>query len=425
MSRIVIAGGGIAGLCTALALHATGHRDITVLERARSVEPLGSGINVMPQAVRELDRLGLLDDLRAISVETTELVYATAGGEEIWREPRGRRAGFRWPQLSIHRGWLQMCLARHVAERLGPDTIVTSSHVLAEPGGLEAGVVRYEDRSIRSIRSLPADLLIGADGIRSEVRQAVAPEDPGPRPNPQVVWRGMAWGESFLDGSSMVIAGDGTRKVVFYPIAHKNGRALINWAAAEPMVSETEGGNWNMPARPKAFAPGFEGWQVEGVDIAELMLASDDCFAYPMVDLDPLDHWSIGRTTLVGDAAHAMYPVGSNGATQSIIDGAALAHHLAAHHTLDEGLAAYELDRRTATRPIQAANRAQGPEVVVDLAAARVPSQFTTVAEAFEDGELAAIASRYARTTSLDQANTDSPYPAPTTAARLFERSHA
>ncbi|WP_109506886.1 FAD-dependent monooxygenase [Nocardioides speluncae] len=415
-TRIVIAGGGIAGLCTALALHDAGYDEVTVLERARTVQPLGSGINVMPQAVRELDRLGLLDDLSRISVPTSGLIYATAGGERIWSEPRGADAGFRWPQLSIHRGWLQVELARHVADRLGPGRIVTGAEVIDDPATVEERTVSFLRRQTGAVEQLEYDVLVGADGIRSALRPLVAPADPGPRATWQVVWRGMAWGESFLDGRTMVIGGDGIRKVVFYPLAHRDddGAALLNWAAAEPIRDAREEGNWNLPADPASFAPGFEGWVLEGVDIAGLMLDSTDCFAYPMVDLDPLDSWVADRVVLAGDAAHAMYPVGSNGATQSIIDASALAYALAGHAGpeagIDAGLAAYQEDRLALTRRVQAANRRQGPEVVVDLAAERVPSRAATVTEAFAPGELAGIAAQYAATTNLTLANADSPY---------------
>lgn len=415
MKRVVIAGGGIAGLCTALALHDAGYDDVTVLERARTVQPLGSGINVMPQAVRELDRLGLLDDLLRIAVPTSGLIYATAAGERIWSESRGADAGFRWPQLSIHRGWLQVELARHVTERLGADRIVTGAEVLGSAATVDDRTVQFRRRETGAIEQLEYDVLVAADGIRSALRPLVAPADRGPRPTRQVVWRGMAWGPSFLDGRTMVIAGDGIRKVVFYPLAHReDGAALLNWAAAEPIREPREEGNWNLPAEPASFAPGFEGWGIGGVDIAGLMLDSADCFAYPMVDLDPLDSWVADRVVLAGDAAHAMYPVGSNGATQSIIDASALAHALAAHDGpesgLDDGLAAYQQDRLGLTRRVQAANRRQGPEVVVDLAAERVPSQAPTVAKAFAPGELERIAAQYAATTNLTLANADSPY---------------
>ena len=257
-----------------------------------------------------------------------------------------------------------------------------------------------------------ADLLIGADGIRSAVRRIVAPADPGPRPISQIVWRGMAKQPSFLDGRTMVIAGNQGHRVVFYPISRTSDTALLNWAAAGPLNIDAgaEEGDWNLPAHPASFASRFDGWRIHGVDVAALMRASEDCFAYPMVDLDPLDSWTKGNITLIGDAAHAMYPVGSNGATQSIVDAAALAYHLATSTNSDAGLLAYEQDRRPKTRSIQESNRKMGPEVVIDLAAARVPQLFGTVAEAFRPGELEAIASRYARTTALDEANADSRY---------------
>lgn len=418
MTRVVIAGGGIAGLTAALALHRVGCTDITVLERSRSLEPLGAGINLMPQAVRELDRLGVLDDLRRISIETSELIYTTARGEEIWREKRGAAAGFRWPQLSIHRGWLQQCLAEHVRTRLGEATIRTGAHVVDAKTTAEDNAevsVRYRDRDSGIEQYLHADLIIGSDGIRSAVRPVVVPTDAGPRAVSQIVWRGMAWIPSFMDGRTMVIAGNEDHKVVFYPIADEGGQALVNWAAAGPLDTDddAEHGNWNLPVEPRSFAPHFEGWHVRGVDVAELIYASGTGFAYPMVDLDPLDRWVQGSIVIIGDAAHAMYPVGSNGATQSIIDGASLAFHLGRSRSVETGLAAFERERLPRCRSIQKSNRRRGPEIVIDLAASRVPRQYTTVVEAFAPGELEAIAARYARTTALDEANTDSPYQIP------------
>lgn len=417
MSHIVIAGGGIAGPTTALALHEMGFRDVVILERSPSLKPLGSGINLMPPAVRELDRLGVLEDLRKISIETANLLYATPDGEKIWEERRGLAAGFRWPQLSIHRGWLQSQLTRHVRDRLGEDAIRTGAEVtgVVSHQDISGARVHWRDRETDTARTLDADLLIGADGIRSTARRLVAPTDPGPRQTGQVVWRGMAWQPRSHEERTMVIAGDQEHKVVFYPIAHDGDASLINWAAAGPMRAqdEDEQGNWNVPVPPEVFAPRFDSWHIGGIDIAALMRGSDKCFAYPMVDLDPLDHWSKGSVTLVGDAAHAMYPVGSNGATQSIVDAAALAYHLAVTPTIPAGLAAYERERLPKTRQIQAANRELGPEVVINMAATRRPHVHGPVAQAFQPGELEAVAARYAKTTALSEANADSCYHLP------------
>lgn len=227
----------------------------------------------------------------------------------------------------------------------------------------------------------------------------------------------------------MVIAEDLDYKVVFYPIADEGDRALVNWAAAGPLDpdDDSEQGNWNLPVEPRSFAPHFEGWRVHGVDIADLMLSSGTGFAYPMVDIDPLERWTRGAVVVIGDAAHAMYPVGSNGATQSIVDGASLAFHLERSRSVRAGLAAFERERLPRCRSIQESNRRRGPEVVIDLAASRVPGRHATVAEAFAPGELETIAARYARTTALYEANEDSPYrvPEPDPATTTIERKTA
>jgi 2-polyprenyl-6-methoxyphenol hydroxylase-like FAD-dependent oxidoreductase len=414
--RIVIAGAGIAGLTAALALHAKGFKQVRVIERAHVIRPLGSGINVLPHAVRELDALGLLDTLAPHCVLTGELLYMNHLGDCIWREERGVAAGYRWPQLSIQRGLLQEQLLQAVIDAFGADAVRTGIDVTGVRSGDGGALLDCTDRGDGDQFQLEADLVVGADGIRSAVRRVLNPLEGPPPANGLVVFRGMVWGASFLSGRSMIIAGNGLRKIVLYPMAVDpvNGKVLLNWAAAMP---EDAGagftrGDWNQPVPASSFAHAFAGWNVAGVKPDELMLASPDTFVYPMVDRASLASWSRDdNVVLIGDAAHAMYPIGSNGATQSIIDGCALAHHLAAEGSVAAGVAAYEADRLPRMTELQAANRRQGPEVVIDLACQRAPDGFKERSEVFGEGELEEIAANYRRVSSMELARVNRPSP--------------
>ncbi|MFE6818562.1 FAD-dependent monooxygenase [Streptomyces sp. NPDC057677] len=434
--HIVIAGGGVAGLTAALALDAAGFERVTVVETAPAIRPVGAGLNLMPNAVRELDALGLLDALEAGALRTRELRYYHRSGGLISREPRGLGAGYLWPQLSVHRGHLQQVLAGAVRARLGPAALVTGvrvSGVEPTPDGRPRLRLEHRAGAVHGRASLEPDVLVGADGIRSTVRAALHPGEGGPPWNGMLVWRGVSRMPARAVGSFMLIAGDDRQKAVVYPMGRPTGpdrEVLVNWALARP-AERTCGagtaageerllGDWNRPVPVETFLPYYEGWEFDGVSVPDVLRAADSAYEYPMVDREPLDRWTHGRTTLIGDAAHAMYPIGSNGASQSIVDARALAHALARHADPEDGLAAYERERRPVTTALQRANRDRGPEVVIDLAHARAPHGFTDIHEVIPAEELAAIAGRYAATGAFDPAtvNQGSPYDVPLPAVR-------
>ncbi|WP_406082069.1 FAD-dependent monooxygenase [Streptomyces zaomyceticus] len=429
--HIVIAGGGVAGLTAALALHAAGFERVTVVEAAPAIRPVGAGLNLMPNAVRELDSLGLLDALEAGALRTRELRYYHRSGGLISREPRGLGAGYRWPQLSVHRGHLQQVLAGAVRARLGPAALVTGVRVTGvelPPGRRPRLRLEHREGAVKGRASLEPDVLIGADGIRSAVRAALHPGEGGPSWNGTLVWRGVSRMPARAVGSFMLIAGDDRQKAVVYPMGRPTGpgrEVLVNWALARPAErtcrtgavpgEERFLGDWNRPVPVETFLPFYEGWEFDGVRVPDILRAADSAYEYPMVDREPLDRWTRGRTTLIGDAAHAMYPIGSNGATQSIVDARALAHALARHPDPAEGLAAYERERRPLTTALQRANRELGPEVVINLAHARAPQGFTDIHDVIPAEELADIACRYAATGAFDPTtvNQGSPYEVP------------
>ncbi|MFF8829989.1 FAD-dependent monooxygenase [Streptomyces sp. NPDC015131] len=422
--HILIAGGGVAGLTAALSLHAAGFPHVTVVEAAPEIRPVGAGLNLMPNAVRELDALGLLDALEADAVRTRELRYYHCSGALISREPRGLGAGHRWPQLSVHRGRLQRVLADAVRRRIGPSAIVTGVRVTGLeqlPDGRPRVRLDHREGSRAGRASLEPDVLIGADGIRSAVRAALNPREGEPPWNGTLVWRGTSWLPADRAGTFMLIAGDDRRKAVVYPLSPRpsgSGDVLVNWALAMPadrIVDATPRGDWNRAVPVTDFLHHYRGWEFDGVSVERVLKAADTAYEYPMVDREPLARWSHGRTTLIGDAAHAMYPIGSNGATQSIIDARALAHAMAAHPDPAGALAAYEAHRRPAMTELQRANRRLGPEVVINLAHARAPGGFTDIDTVIPPSERREIAARYATTGAFDpeSVNAGSPYEVP------------
>ena len=407
--RAIVVGGGIGGLTTALRLHAAGIA-VRVFESASEIRALGVGINLLPHAVRELTVLGFLDALLAAGVPTGELRYFSKFGQPIWQEPRGLAAGYQWPQISIHRGALQMLLRDAAAVRLGAEQIRTGHHLAAftqrDDGTVEARFV--DRRSGTPVATETADLLIGADGIHSTVRRALYPDEGPPKWNGAILWRAITPSAPFLTGRSMFMAGHARQKFVAYPIAttsDASGRLPVNWIAelrfdAAALANRED---WNRRGDLADFLPAFADWRFDWLDIPDLIRCAEAIYEYPMVDRDPLDIWSVGRVTLLGDAAHPMYPVGSNGASQAILDARALADALATSTDIPAALRDYEAHRRSATARITLSNRQQGPERVMQIVEERAPQGFADLDAVITHAELAAIAAEYKQIAGFDQ----------------------
>ena len=398
--RVLVIGGGIGGLTTALALHAAG-LEAEVHEGAGEVRPLGVGINLQPHAVRELCELGLGEALAETGVATRELVYANRFGQVIWREDRGRAAGYHWPQYSIHRGRLQMLLWQAAQARLGAAR-VCSGHRLAGFTQDAAGVTaQFADGS-----TARGDLLIAADGIHSVVRRHFVPGEGPPKWNGAILWRATSVAPPYLTGASMVQAGSHDQKFVVYPIAElPDGRRLTNWIAERRFPADTPWAreDWNRPGNLADVLPAFERWNFGWLDVPGLMRRAEAVYEFPMVDRDPLERWTDGRVTLLGDAAHPMYPIGSNGASQAILDARRLAWHLAGKRW-DDALAGYEAERRPATAALVAANRGLGPDLVLELVHQRAPQGFTALHDVISQAELEGTASAYKKLAGFDPA---------------------
>ena len=401
--EIIIAGAGIGGLTTALSLHHAGFR-VRVYESVSEIKPLGVGINMLPHAVRELEELNLREPIERAGVACRELAYFTKRGERIWGEPRGMAAGYRWPQISIHRGTLQLTLLEAAQQRLGSDRIHLGQQLAGfddRPGG---GVrAHFLDRACRQRVTVEGRLLIACDGIHSAARKILYPDEGPPRWNGAVMWRGVAEFDRVLDGYTMIMAGHPRAKFVCYPISHRASRPSaqqINFVAElrYDSTSLEEREDWNRPGRLEDFLPAFENFRFDWLDAPALIRAAPTVWVYPMIDRDPLPRWTHGPVTLLGDAAHPMYPIGSNGASQAILDARVLTGCLRHHRDdLEHGLQRYEELRRPATSEIVLSNRRQGPEAAMQLVEDRAPNGFAKLENVISTGELEAIADKYKR----------------------------
>ncbi|MEO3977776.1 FAD-dependent monooxygenase [Streptomyces sp. CAU 1734] len=368
--RVIVVGGGIAGLSCALALHATGFEP-RVYEASRAVEAVGVGINLLPHAVRELAELGLADQLDAISLAPHRLSYRDRAGEPVWEEPLGLAAGYRWPQHSVHRGRLQLLLLAAVHNRLGPDSVRTGLRFRRFEETADGVRVHFADRTSGTVTAEEADVLIGADGIDSAVRAQLWPDEGPPNANGVRMWRGVAHHPHILDGRSIVVAGHAPGdKFVAYPIEDPvaaGGDAMMNWVLEVRHGPPSHGAGRRVTPAEAVF--GFASWGLPWIDPATLVEHSPSIAEYPMLDRNPLPRWSFGRVTLLGDAAHPMYPMGMNGGSQSVVDGRVLAWCLARENDPVAALLRYDRIRRPAVNAVVLANRALGPEEVLARAA--------------------------------------------------------
>ena len=392
---ILIVGAGIAGLTLGLTLHQLG-LPFRIFERVAGLRPLGVGINIQPNAVRELFDLGLEAELDRIGIRTRQYGFYTKTGLPIWVEPRGLAAGYAWPQFSLHRGQFQMLLLKALQDRAG-DVVETDAAV----AGFET-----DDRGATLIltdgRRVSGDLAIAADGIHSAIRKQMVPHEGEPIWNGAIMWRGTSPGRHFLGGNAMFLAGHDTQRFVAYPLTPEDpetGLATINWIAemrVDPARSLAKG-DWNRPADKADFLPTFQGWDFGWVDCPGLIRASGLVCEYPVVVREPLPSSTQGCVTLMGDAAHATYPVGSNGATQAIIGARKLGAAVRDHGTTRDALLAYEAEMRPRAEGILRANRGKGPDAVMQMVEDLCGGVFDDLEPILPRAKLAAHAEHYKR----------------------------
>jgi 2-polyprenyl-6-methoxyphenol hydroxylase-like FAD-dependent oxidoreductase len=369
MDDVLIIGAGIGGLTLGLMLHARGIA-CRICEAAPEIRPLGVGINILPHAAKELGALGLEDALTRVAVLTREAAFFNRFGQLIYREPPGRDAGYEWPQYSIHRGDLQAALLAAYLERAGADRLHLGWKCVGAADGADGATAAFVDGATgEPLAARRGRAVIGCDGVNSALRRQFHPNEGEPRYSGVNMWRGVTRWPPMLSGATMVRAGWlNPGKMVIYPIRDRvdaAGRQLVNWLAEIETPHYLPRRDWARPGRIDDFIGPYRDWHFDWCDAPELIRTADAIYEYPMVDQDPLDRWTFGRLTLLGDAAHPMVPRGSNGAGQAILDARVLADELAARRDPAEALRAYEASRLPATSKVVLTNRTMPPDAIL------------------------------------------------------------
>ena len=399
---VLIAGGGIGGIggmALALTLHQIGVPCL-VLEAVPRLQPLGVGINLQPNAVRELFELGLdVTVLDTIGVQAREWALVGRNGNDVYAEPRGLLAGYRWPQYSLHRGELQMLLYRTVCERLGADAVQLGQRVTGYRQEAE-GVTAFVETRAGERLEVAGRLLVAADGLHSAVRSQMYPQQPPIQWGGAIMWRGTTPGVPIRSGASFVGVGSLRHRVVLYPISPvdaKTGLATINWIA-EITVDNSQGwtqGDWNRRVALEDFAHHFDGWNYGWLDVPAMLRGAQAIFEYPMIDRDPVPSWVQGRVALMGDAAHVMYPVGSNGASQAIVDARVLGAAMVQHGVGPQALKAYDDALCKDISALVLRNRGAGPFGLLGLVDERCGGVFDDINTVIPAAERDAFMARY------------------------------
>ncbi|MGE0037413.1 MAG: flavin-dependent oxidoreductase [Xanthobacteraceae bacterium] len=399
---VTIVGGGIAGLTAALSLHQIGVSS-RVYDAVPRLEPIGHGINLQPNAVRELTALGLGEKLAQAGILTAELAFYNRHGQLIWTEPRGRDAGYRWPQISISRGKLHEILLSAITERLGSQAVVAGRRLVGFEERGDRVVARFVDSAGRPADQAESDILIGADGIHSAVRAAFYPGEKAVFDG-YLHYRGIVEGEPYLTGRTMAVVGHRTQRAILYPIAERpGGKVLINWlaytripAGSPPLEA------WDSLAEQSAAAEAFDGWSYSWLDIRGLFARTERVLQLPNVDRDPIPRWSFGRVTLIGDAAHPMQPVGAQAGSQAVVDARVLAASLLKVTDPAAALTHYQDQRIAAMNDIIIRNRNLGLETVLQLAEERAPNGFARINDVLTQDELESAALNFKKVAGID-----------------------
>ncbi|MCT4556522.1 MAG: flavin-dependent oxidoreductase [Pelagimonas sp.] len=397
--RVLIAGGGIGGLSLALTLHQIGV-DCVVFESVSELKPLGVGINLQPNAVRELMELGFTtDDLDQLGAPAREWALVGQKGQEIYAEPRGTDAGYHWPQYAVHRGAFHMALARRFVQLAGADALRTgqraAGYQIEADGRVTLRLTSVDGESFETGR-----VLIGADGIHSAIRAQMHPTQPPIHWGGAVMWRGTSWTKPVRTGASFIGLGTHRHRMVIYPISRPDpdtGLALVNWIAEvtydDPSVHERTG--WFRQVPIEDFIHHFEGWTYDWLDVPALIRGADAAYENPMIDRDPVPHWIDGPVALMGDAAHAMYPTGSNGASQAIIDARTLGAKILSDGVTALALEAYNDQLCGPVSDLILRNRGAGPFGLLNLVNDRCGGEFDQIDDVVTPQERSEFMTKY------------------------------
>lgn len=397
---VLIAGGGIGGLSLALTLQQIGV-DCLVFEAVQELRPLGVGINIQPNAVRELYDLGIgAEDLDQVGVPAKEWALVGLNGNDIYSEPRGELAGYNWPQYAVHRGKFHMLLYRKFVERAGKDAVRLGQRVTGYENNADGSVTAIVEHTDGTVTHETGTILIGADGIHSAVRAQMHPDQPPIHWGGAVMWRGTTMTKPIRTGSSFVGLGTHKHRMVIYPISHpdpETGLAQVNWIAEvtydDPSAHETTG--WFRQVELSDFAHHFDGWEYDWLNVPELLRGAEVAYENPMIDRDPVPTWRDGAVALMGDAAHAMYPTGSNGASQAVIDARELGAAMLAHGVTAEALKAYDDKLCGPVSELILRNRGAGPFGLLSMVDDRCGGEFDDIDDVIPAQERAEFMAKY------------------------------
>lgn len=397
--HVLIAGGGIGGLTLALTLHQIGV-SCTVLEGVRELKPLGVGINLQPNAVRELEDLGIGEaELDAVGIPASEWALVGLNGKEIYSEPRGKLAGYTWHQYAVHRGEFHLLLHRTVVDRLGSDAVKLGHKVTGYRKEVDGTVTALAEKADGTSAEFSGTLLIGADGIHSAVRGQMHPGQPPIHWGGTIMWRGTAKGVPIRTGSSFVGLGTSRHRVVIYPISQpdEDDRCDINWIAEQTFDTDHDWSKsgWFRPVALSEFAGEFDGFIYDWLDLPALLKGSDIAYENPMIDRDPLPTWVDGPVALMGDAAHPMYPTGSNGASQAIVDARVIGRIMLDHGVTADALAAFDTELCGPIGQVAMRNRGAGPFGLLNMVDERCGGQFDNIDDVIPADERSAFMLAY------------------------------
>ena len=396
-NHIAIVGGGIAGLALALNLQRRGI-DCRVYERAPEVKELGVGITLLPHAMREMTALGVDQEIIKVGIENRESCFFNRFGQLIYKEPRGKFAGYALPEIGIHRGRLHLILFNAARERLGADRVLTNHECVRVEQDDSGATIHFKDITGTALPPVRARAVIACDGINSAIRKQYVPDEKLAFAGINT-WRGVTRMKPILTGRSYMRVGSiFTGKIVIYPIIDDvdgSGNQLVNWMA-EIKQENTGKNDWNQKGDLKDFYSIYESWRFDWLDVAAMIRHADQILEYPMVDKDPIDRWTFDRVTLAGDAAHPMYPRGSNGAARAAVDARTLADLLAKHADAREALAAYEAARRDVANKVVRTNREHPPDFInIKVEELVGDKPFTNLDDYITQDELRALSEGY------------------------------